>query len=190
MTDFIKEIPAILTKEQCDVLIQDYEVLKSQGLMWRTDHPNQKINDERLEYSTALLSNMAGTCRASILNPISIHVKEYINSYAEGIFSPKTVVNLALEDILIQKTEPTKGYHIWHCERQRLSSSMRVVSWILYLNDVEEGGETEFLYYSKRVKAETGKLVIFPANFTHTHRGNPPLTNDKYIVTGWHRYES
>ena len=56
---------------------------------------------------------------------------------------------------------------------------------MLYLNDVKEGGETEFLYQHKRYQPKEGTLLIFPAGFTHTHRGNPPISNDKYIVTGW-----
>jgi hypothetical protein len=50
---------------------------------------------------------------------------------------------------------------------------------------VEEGGETEFLYLSQRVKPKTGRLVIFPSGYVHTHRGNPPLSGEKYIMTGW-----
>jgi hypothetical protein len=56
---------------------------------------------------------------------------------------------------------------------------------MLYLNDVEEGGETEFLYLKKRIKPQQNRLLIWPAGFTHTHRGNPPLSNNKYIITGW-----
>ena len=56
---------------------------------------------------------------------------------------------------------------------------------MIYLNDVKEGGETEFLYHSKRIKAEKGKIIIFPTDFMHTHRGNPPISNSKYILTGW-----
>jgi len=63
--------------------------------------------------------------------------------------------------------------------------SNRLLTRMVYLNDVEEGGETEFLYQSMRVKPKQGTLVIWPAAFTHTHRGNPPLSNSKYIVTGW-----
>jgi hypothetical protein len=59
---------------------------------------------------------------------------------------------------------------------------------ILYLNDVEEGGETEFLYFSKRVKPKQGTLLLFPASFTHTHRGNPPLSGTKYIMNTWLEY--
>lgn len=63
-----------------------------------------------------------------------------------------------------------------------------MLSYILYLNDVEEGGETEFLYYGKRIKPTAGTLLLWPAGFTHVHRGNPPLSGEKYILTGWVEY--
>lgn len=85
----------------------------------------------------------------------------------------------------IQKTKIGGGYHVWHYESGERSMCQRLLTWIVYLNDVEEGGETEFLYQHMRVKPEQGTLVIWPAAFTHTHRGNPPLSNEKYIVTGW-----
>jgi hypothetical protein len=87
--------------------------------------------------------------------------------------------------IKIQKTVPGGGYHTWHCEDSGRLVSQRVLAFTLYLNDVEEGGETEFLYLSKRVQPKTGRLMLWPAGFTHTHRGNPPLKGDKYIITGW-----
>ena len=59
------------------------------------------------------------------------------------------------------------------------------MAFILYLNDVDEGGETEFLYQSRRVKAKAGTVVLWPAAYTHVHRGNPPLSGSKYILTGW-----
>jgi hypothetical protein len=59
---------------------------------------------------------------------------------------------------------------------------------MLYLNDVEDGGETEFLYQRMRVKPKQGTLLIWPAGFTHTHRGNPPLSNNKYVITGWSEF--
>jgi hypothetical protein len=61
----------------------------------------------------------------------------------------------------------------------------RLLAWSLYLNDVDEGGETEFLYQSMRIKPKMGTFVLWPAFFTHTHRGNPPLSGLKYIATGW-----
>jgi hypothetical protein len=88
----------------------------------------------------------------------------------------------------VQKTEPGQGYHLWHFESDNRACANRLMAWTIYLNDVEEGGETEFLYIKKRIKPKAGTLIIWPAGYTHTHRGNPPLSNPKYIITGWIEY--
>ena len=86
----------------------------------------------------------------------------------------------------IQKTLPTEGYHIWHIEHNKgFYSEPRAFVFSIYLNDVEEGGETEFLHFSKRIKPKTGRIVIWPAGFPYVHRGNPPLKGEKYILTSW-----
>lgn len=85
----------------------------------------------------------------------------------------------------IQKTEKTGGFHHFHCENLDYNTCNRVMVSMLYLNDVEEGGETEFLFQSLRLKPKEGTFVIFPGSYTHLHRGNPPISNDKYIVTSW-----
>jgi len=84
----------------------------------------------------------------------------------------------------LQKTSPGEGYHAWHYESTPSSPYRKLVTMI-YLNDNFEGGETEFLYQHFRVKPKAGKFVIFPCDWAWTHRGNPPLNNDKYIVTAW-----
>ena len=86
----------------------------------------------------------------------------------------------------IQKTLPTEGYHMWHIEHNKgFENEARALVFSVYLNDVEEGGETEFLHFSKRVKPKTGRIVIWPASFPYLHRGNPPLSGEKYILTSW-----
>ena len=86
----------------------------------------------------------------------------------------------------IQKTLPTEGYHVWHIEHGRgYANEPRAFVFSIYLNDVEEGGETEFLHFSKRVKPKAGRIVIWPAAFPYLHRGNPPLSGEKYILTSW-----
>jgi len=85
-----------------------------------------------------------------------------------------------------QKTPKGGGYHVWHYENSVIWQ--RQLVWNLYLNDIEDGGETEFLDQNRRIKAKKGTMVIFPASWTHMHRGNPPLNKDKYIGTGWYAY--
>ena len=88
--------------------------------------------------------------------------------------------------IKIQKTLPTEGYHVWHIEHGKGSdNSARAFVFSIYLNDVKKGGETEFLHQSIRVKPKKGRIVIWPAAFPYLHRGNPPLSGEKYILTSW-----
>jgi hypothetical protein len=107
--------------------------------------------------------------------------KEYTDKYS----TLKQYDQHTIYSYKVQKTVPTGGYHIWHSEDGSIGFSRRIGVYILYLNDIEEGGETEFLYLSKRIAPRKGRLLVFPANFPWTHRGNPPLSGDKYIMTGW-----
>ncbi|QRK10832.1 2OG-Fe(II) oxygenase [Archangium violaceum] len=91
----------------------------------------------------------------------------------------------------------TGGYPHWHSEVFPKDASCeplhRVLAFQFYLNDVSQGGETEFFYQEKKVQSKAGRMLIFPAGFTHTHRGNRPESNDKYIITSWvmfHRAET
>ena len=59
---------------------------------------------------------------------------------------------------------------------------------IIYLNDVDNGGETSFLYTENKVKPRKGGLLIFPSAFPFVHRGEVPISNDKYIIATWLAY--
>lgn len=81
------------------------------------------------------------------------------------------------------------GYPYWHCElfpRDANAETLhRHLLWTIYLNDGFDEGETEFLYQQRKVAPRAGSLLIAPAAFTHTHRGNRPQGGDKYIATSW-----
>jgi len=85
---------------------------------------------------------------------------------------------------LLQKTEPTEGYHDWHSESNNIACANRSLVWSVYFNDINGSGETEFLYQKKKISPKAGRVLIFPGSFTHLHRGNPPYES-KYIATGW-----
>lgn len=110
---------------------------------------------------------------------------KYYKDYADNFSVLHSAGEHGSYHFKIQKTNIGGGYHTWHFESDNRGEAKRILAWMLYLNDVEEGGETEFLYLHKRIKPKAGTLLIWPASFTHTHRGNPPLSNTKYIITGW-----
>ena len=88
----------------------------------------------------------------------------------------------------VQRYHPTEAYYLLHCENTYPFSS-RVLAWMVYLNDVTDGGYTEFPNQGKRFQPRAGDLLIWPAFFTHPHRGIASKTQTKYIVTGWCDYQ-
>ena len=87
----------------------------------------------------------------------------------------------------IQKYIKNEGhYKKYHNDFSILSDSnyYRVLTYIIYLNTVDEGGETVF-FGNYKIKPTAGSIVIFPAAWTHPHCGKVPVSDDKYIITGW-----
>ena len=94
-------------------------------------------------------------------------------------------MQLSCHSFKLHKVKEGQGYHTWHSEIDGVQGCRRVLAWMTYLRVPEEGGETEFLHQSKRIVPAVGKTLIWPAYFTHLHRGNPPLKGEKYYITGW-----
>ena len=114
-------------------------------------------------------------------------VDEYIEKYPfANRYGPWGI----LDSINIQKYPPGGGFHAWHTERAGADGlqSTRHLVFMTYLNDVTDGGETEFLHQDIKVKPEKGLTLIWPADWTFTHRGIPSPTETKYIITGWFNY--
>ena len=88
----------------------------------------------------------------------------------------------------IQKTNSGGGYHIWHSENGSFLYRDRVLTWMIYLNDIPftNGGATDFFHQEISFQPKKGTVVLWPATYTHVHRG-AFLTGDlsKYIATGW-----
>lgn len=96
------------------------------------------------------------------------------------------------ESFNIQRYFPNQGFHKWHTERNCADGSnpFRHLVFMTYLNDVTDGGETEFLHQELKLKPEKGLTILWPADWTHVHRGIPSPTQTKYIITGWYGYDS
>lgn len=93
---------------------------------------------------------------------------------------------VSFDTIQMQRYTKQKGRYIYHQDflSDWANKKYRVITFLWYLNDVYEGGETEF-WTTYKVKPEAGKLLFFPATWTYPHRGMIPISNDKYIITGW-----
>ena len=91
--------------------------------------------------------------------------------------------------IKIQKYYPGQSYRAYHYENTGHAGHLRRhLVFMTYLNNVKSGGETEWFYQNLKVKPQKGLTVIWPAIWTHTHRGLPAPKELKYICTGWYDY--
>ena len=89
----------------------------------------------------------------------------------------------------IQKYSSGDHFAKVHTERQSLNTLHRLFAFMTYLNDVEDGGQTDFKYQRRSFQPKAGKTLIWPSDWTHTHRGVVPNRGLKYIVTGWASYD-
>jgi hypothetical protein len=92
---------------------------------------------------------------------------------------------IQVNNFMIQRYEQNKGKYVYHHDGSNESKQSRAITYLWYLNDVVDGGETDFFGGTFHVKPEKGKLLLFPACWCYPHRGNMPISSSKYIVTGW-----
>jgi len=115
---------------------------------------------------------------------LNVALKEYHQQYPESD-EPTIVRYDKYRYFKLQKYFPSEGYFVNHCENDNLDNCNRVLAWMIYLNDVTDGGYTEFPNQKKKYQPRVGDVLLWPAYFTHTHRGIVSKSQIKYIVTGW-----
>ena len=113
------------------------------------------------------------------------NVVNCFNDYKEQWPFLNTIKGMEIGTFNLQKYSPGGHFSAVHTERGSSSTMHRVLAFMTYLNDVEEGGETAFHYYDINVQPKKGKTIIWPAEWTHAHSGGLVKQGCKYIVTGW-----
>ena len=167
-----------LSLKECEGIIDYFEQSEytKKGLVGRTN-----INKEWKE-STDLQMwfNRQDLLPNKILgDALRIGLKKYTEKYP--MLEDLSLWNVG-PDYNIQKYTEGEGYYVMHCEHD-VPDLNRIMAWMFYLNDAKCG--TRFYYPTKDVKAKRGRLVIWPASWTHPHSGITPNRGIKYIATGW-----
>ena len=185
INNFIGVYDNYISPEECNKAIKLFE---------DQDKFNNTLN--RLDFEQAPVTQkqdqqyFAGATNINVwwedLKSLIVNFDMAWNHYIKTTGADTAYQSFFFTDMKIQKTLPTEGYHVWHIEHGKgFSNEPRAFVFSVYLNDIKEGGETEFLHFSKRVQPKTGRIVIWPAGFPYLHRGNPPLSGEKYILTSW-----
>lgn len=114
-------------------------------------------------------------------------VNQYIEKYKFCDWYAKWSV---LQGCNIQQYPHGGGFYGWHCERTSAAPviSQRHLVFMTYLNDISDAGETEFYYQKLKIKPEKGLTLIWPTDWTFTHRGIPSPSQEKIVATGWFSY--
>lgn len=192
--NFIRVIDDVLTQEHCASLIEAFHCLHDNGGSY-TRQTGDKVEksqkaDTAINGEELLVKTLHQPLQLILLKTLNKHITKYVEDFETGMFPVEVqdVFPISQSGTKIQMTKPSEGYHTWHCENSALALKSRFLTWILYLNDIDEGGETEFIHLSERVAPKEGRLLICPAGWTHAHRGNPPLSDIKYVATGWMEY--
>ncbi len=171
----------------CDDLINYFEASpdKYQGMIGRYDY--QDVIDNQSKKSTDLSLN---DDNSSLVRCYQSLLQEVVDCYRKKYIFCDLTEKWSLSDIGIQRYYPGEGFYQWHCERNTGFSPavLRHLTFMTYLNDVNDQGETEFFYQELKVKPEKGLTLIWPTDWTHTHRGITSPSQTKYIITGWYSF--
>ena len=144
------------------------------------------IVDDVVKKSTDI--RFFGDTDGIILSEYMMYLNMCISEYEYKYHQASHMASYGITEVTnLQKYEPGEGYKAWHCERSGISQQTRCLAFMTYLNDVPEGG-TEFMYQNITSPAKKGLTMIWPSDWTHTHRGQISQTHKKYILTGWLNY--
>jgi len=121
---------------------------------------------------------------ATYVNDIKwFEVSQVVWSYANryGMEHDAAFSNMEYLQLLHYSTE--EGFYKPHADSG--PGMQRIFSAVLYLNDIEDGGETYFNSFDVSVSPKAGRLTVFPANFMYKHEARTPKSNDKFALVTW-----
>lgn len=167
MLDWILTEDNILSNQECEELINLYK-------------PLTKFNKEEIRYYSFFDIDPNTFKYASKLNYM---FEEYVKQYPEA---GKTGPTWSLTTMRFKHFKPGQSFDNWHSENN-MTFPYRVLALQIYLSDHNCG--TEFSGYNKTIMSKKGRATLFPAYFTHTHKGHIcPEKKDRYIITGYVNY--
>ena len=192
--DFIGVFSEVYPEGFCEHLIAEFD--RNQKLGAGNDRQNGEGADKHRKNDYQIFSN------GKNINFEAFNGNRTIDMFFKGLqkcfeaysneFSTLKDLDIRCNNMKMQKTSTGGGYHVWHGEQGNGHDANRGLVYMLYLNSLppEANGETEFLYQQRRIKPVENTMVLWPAAFTHAHRGNPVYgEHTKYIVTGWFYHE-
>jgi len=168
----------------CDDLINTFNLNKEKQIPGGFCKNEKYLVDKEWKDSIDLNINPQNSDLVKYKKELSKVLKNYCNKYdAINSLDYFTVV----KNMVIQHYKKEGGFKQWHSERGSKLSQDRVLVFMTFLNDCKNGG-TEFKYQNLTIPAKKGLTLIWPAEWTHTHKGQISKEEEKYIITGWFNF--
>lgn len=183
----------LLSQEFCDKLINKFNNDKNVHRGVCGIDPSGPSVNETVKQSTDLFiyDNRKyfyenETLQHAIMKSLG-HYSDLCTEQCPDLIYPLFRANSYITGFNIQYTKPGE-FFTWHSDDtpvvEKHGGYFRTISYLIYLNDVEEGGETEFVGGFKSLP-KRGHVCLFPCTWSYVHRGVPPISGDKYIIAGW-----
>lgn len=193
LLDYVKVYDDVLTDGMCNELISNFENFNKQTSPFFTYRKSEWNEDYRQfhEFDIVRVQQFS-----HMLDPLYKTAQNMFTRYNKecGRFFPEKT---GFEDLRIKRYDANGMDQFgWHTDVGNYASARRFLVMFFYLNDVEEGGETDFQFsgdYSKEpvftVKPKRGRMVIFPPMWMFPHRGRTPISGSKYIISTYAHYQ-
>jgi Rps23 Pro-64 3,4-dihydroxylase Tpa1-like proline 4-hydroxylase len=192
--DFIGFYRNVYPEGFCQHLMAEFDALESKGVGANRQKSENAFKHDKDDYQICLnvknhdLEFNDKPSSKIFFDGLQACYEEYSNKFSVL----KNSGSIRGTTMKMQRTGSGGGYHVWHAEQGSGPSANRAITYMVYLNTLPEAsnGETEFLYQQQRIKTEENLMLLWPAAYTHAHRGNPVYgEHSKYIVTGWFYYD-
>ena len=174
-----------------EILEKDGDVKIDNGLILRKGNigKDSKINKDTKDSVDLSIEFGANNYKHKPITEYGKHLQQCLNNYEQKYEYVKGMDRYTItENMNLQHYKAGGGFKKWHFENTAIESMSRILVFMTFLNNVEYGGN-EFYYKDIKCPAKKGLTLIWPADWTHTHRGIIDESNEKMIITGWFNYE-
>lgn len=185
---YIRAYDEVISKEGCDNFIQLYEEesKKESEYFRKSDHDWKHDYRSFHELNISLTDSFKPYLEEYYARMKSVY--DHYKSVVGGHFFPP---KFAFEDARLKKYEANDYDQFgWHTDVGDKASSSRFLVMFMYLNDVEEGGTTEFEDDNGicTISPKCGRILVFPPMWMWPHRGTKPISGPKYILSTYLHY--
>jgi len=179
--DNIFYVENLLSPELCNSILAMYEQHPEKHVGYVIDDSSERKLNADVKSSTDLVITLDDVCE-NIFTEIDLAVNQALEQIVAAVPALQ-IWPLWLTGYKIQHYKKNEGYFKWHCDAVGPGGWERQLAMIIYLNSVQEGGETSFLQQNLQLKPAEGDAVFFPPFWTHPHCGEVPKSEDKYIIS-------